>query len=155
MGIGINTATVIVGNIGSARRARFGVLGSGRQRREPDRVVRRGRAGARVAVARRPLPGSLRIDGRHEVVPKGRGRPITVYEIGGIVGDRPVRDRAADQPFRSPPCRLRLRYRIVAGSTSASGRTTRPSSACRRRHGARDGRARSASSTRCSCTSCT
>src|SRR5678816_3199352 len=29
MGIGINTATVIVGNIGSARRARFGVLGSG------------------------------------------------------------------------------------------------------------------------------
>jgi len=115
MGIGINTATVIVGNIGSARRARFGVLGSGvNVASRIESYAAGGQVLASQSLVDR-LPGSLRIDGRHEVVPKGAGGPITVYEIGGIVGDRPFAIEAADQPFQSPPCRLRLRYRIVAG----------------------------------------
>ena len=115
MGIGLNTATVIVGNIGSARRARFGVIGAGVN------VVSRIESyaaggqvlGSQSVVDR--LPGRLRIDGRHEVVPKGAGGPITVYEIGGIGGEPSLAIERDDQPFHVPPRGVRLRYRVVAG----------------------------------------
>jgi adenylate cyclase len=115
MGIGINTATVIVGNIGSARRARFGVIGSGvNAASRIESYAAGGQVLASQSVVDR-LPGRLRIDGRHVVVPKGAGGPITVYEIGGIGPDPQLAIEQADQPFQPPPCRLRVRYRIIAG----------------------------------------
>jgi class 3 adenylate cyclase len=115
MGIGLNTATVIVGNIGSARRARFGVIGGGvNVASRIESYAAGGQVLASQSVVDR-LPGRLRIDGRHDVVPKGAGGPITLYEIGGIGGDVPLAIERDDQPFRPPPCGVRLRYRIVAG----------------------------------------
>ena len=115
MGIGLNTATVIVGNIGSARRARFGVIGAGvNVASRIESYAAGGQVLASQSVVDR-LPGRLRIDGRHDVVPKGAGGPITIYEIGGIVGEPQLAIESADQPFHPPPCRLRLRYRILAG----------------------------------------
>jgi class 3 adenylate cyclase len=115
MGIGLNTATVIAGNIGSTRRARFGVIGAGvNVASRIESYAAGGQVLASQSVVDR-LPGRLRIDGRHEVVPKGAGGPITVYEIGGIGGDVHLAVERDDQPFHAPPRGVRLRYRIVSG----------------------------------------
>ena len=114
MGIGLNTAVVIVGNIGSARRAKFGVIGSGVSvASRIESYATGGQVLASQSVVDR-LQGRLRIDGRHAVVPKG-ANPITIYEIGGIGGDRQLALESADRPFQPAPSSLRLRYRIIAG----------------------------------------
>jgi len=86
MGIGLNTAEVVVGNIGSEDRAKFGVVGSGvnmASRIESYTV------GGQILISesvRREAGEVLRIDERREVLPKGAEAPLTIYEVGGIGG---------------------------------------------------------------------
>ena len=84
MGIGLNTGDVVVGNIGSQKRAKYGVVGSG--------VNLAGRiesytvggqvliSGDTLAAVRAPV----RVDARFTVEPKGASRPIDIYEVSGI-----------------------------------------------------------------------
>jgi predicted ATPase/class 3 adenylate cyclase len=84
MGIGINTGEVVVGNIGSQKRAKYGVVGS--------QVNLAGRAesytvGGQVLVSEatlRSLRPAVRVDARFEVHPKGAAQPLALYEIGAI-----------------------------------------------------------------------
>lgn len=84
MGIGLNDAEVIVGNVGSQRRSKYGVVGSGvnmTSRIESYTV------GGQILVSEsvlREAGDSLRIDGEKEVLPKGSETPIKIYEVGGI-----------------------------------------------------------------------
>jgi len=86
MGIGLNEAEVIVGNIGSKRRSKYGVVGSGvnmTSRIESYTV------GGQILVSesvRKEAGEILRIDGQMEVHPKGVEAPFTIYEVGGISG---------------------------------------------------------------------
>jgi adenylate cyclase len=86
MGIGLNTAEVVVGNIGTEERAKFGVVGSGvnmASRIESYTV------GGQILVSesvKREAGDVLRIDERMEIVPKGSEGPMTIYEVGGIGG---------------------------------------------------------------------
>jgi class 3 adenylate cyclase len=86
MGIGLNTAEVVVGNIGTEERAKFGVVGSGvnmASRIESYTV------GGQILIAdsvRREAGEVLRIDERMEIRPKGAEAPLTVYDVGGISG---------------------------------------------------------------------
>lgn len=86
MGIGINTAEVVVGNIGSEERAKFGVVGSGvnmTNRIESYTV------GGQILIsesARQEAGEVIRIDKRREILPKGVEAPLTIYEVGGIGG---------------------------------------------------------------------
>jgi hypothetical protein len=86
VGIGLNTAEVVVGNIGSEKRSKYGVVGSGvniASRIESYAV------GGQILASRSLIQeaGSmLRIDSAMEVFPKGAEMPLMVYAVGGISG---------------------------------------------------------------------
>ena len=86
MGIGLNEAEVIVGNIGSSKRSKYGVVGSGvnmTSRIESYTV------GGQILISesvRQEAGEILRIDEKREVIPKGAETPLIIYEIGGISG---------------------------------------------------------------------
>ncbi len=86
MGIGLNEAEVIVGNIGSAKRSKYAVVGSGvnmASRIESYTV------GGQILVSesvKKEAGDILRIDSQREVFPKGAETPLKIYEVGGIAG---------------------------------------------------------------------
>jgi len=87
MGIGLNDAEVIVGNIGSSKRTKYAAVGSGvnmASRIESYTV------GGQVLISeslRAAVGDQLRIDGELEVYPKGAEAPMRIYEVGGIAGN--------------------------------------------------------------------
>ena len=86
MGIGINTGEVVVGNIGSRRRAKYGVVGSN--------VNLAGRiegfaTGGQILISeatRRAVKSPLVLRSEMRAEPKGASLPITLYEVGGMGG---------------------------------------------------------------------
>ncbi len=84
MGIGLNEDEVIVGNIGSSKRSKYGVVGSGvnmTSRIESYSV------GGQILISdsvRKRAGDILRIDEQREVIPKGSETSIKIYEVGGI-----------------------------------------------------------------------
>jgi class 3 adenylate cyclase len=86
MGIGLNETEVIVGNIGSSKRSKYAVVGSGvnmTSRIESYTV------GGQILIsesARQEAGEVLRIDAQRDVLPKGAETPLRIYEVGGIAG---------------------------------------------------------------------
>ncbi len=86
MGIGLNEADVIVGNIGSVKRSKYGVVGSG--------VNMTGRiesytVGGQILIsdsARKTAHDVLQIEDRITLHSKGSEEPLVLYEVGGIGG---------------------------------------------------------------------
>src|SRR4028119_805909 len=86
MGIGINTGEVVVGNIGSDKRTKYGVVGS--QVNLTYRIESY-TVGGQILISESTLnevASIVKIDGQKEIKPKGVQQPITIYEIGGIGG---------------------------------------------------------------------
>ena len=87
MGIGINTGEVIVGNIGSERRSKYGVMGS--------HVNLCGRiesytVGGQVLISpltKEMIKEPLQVQQEMEVMPKGVKSPLTLSQIVGIGGE--------------------------------------------------------------------
>lgn len=115
MGIGLNTAEVVVGNIGSEERAKFGVVGSGvnmASRIESYTV------GGQILISesvRRKIGEALRIDKRMEVLPKGAEVPLTIYEVGGISGQYNLALKGKESAMVSLVQRIPLRYTTLDG----------------------------------------
>jgi len=86
MGIGLNETEVIVGNIGSSKRSKYAVVGSGvnmTSRIESYTV------GGQILISesvRQEASEVLRIDSQRDVLPKGAETPLRIYEVGGIAG---------------------------------------------------------------------
>jgi class 3 adenylate cyclase len=110
MGIGVNTGEVVVGNIGSEKRAKYGVVGS------PVNLTSRIQALAAsgevvVTTATREAAGpTVRIGSTREVAMKGFVEPITVHFVEGVGGDYdlvlPKTDEVPIAPLAVPiPCR--------------------------------------------------
>ena len=115
MGIGLNEAEVVVGNIGSSKRSKYAVVGSGvnmASRIESYTV------GGQILISesvRRQAEGMLRIDAQREVLPKGAETPLKIYEVGGIAG----RFNLALEERRDDPVllarRIPLQYTLLEG----------------------------------------
>lgn len=87
MGIGINTGVVIVGNIGSEKRTKYGVVGS---QVNLTYRIESSTLGGQILISESTLKevdSSVKIDGQKQVMPKGVKQPIIIYEVGGIGGD--------------------------------------------------------------------
>jgi adenylate cyclase len=128
MGIGVHTGRVIVGNIGSPRRAKYAVVGAdvnlvGR--------IESFTVGGQLLISedtRASVKARLRIDGLYQVEPKGASRSLLLYEIGGI-GEPfglALPSRALPlQPVASPlPVRFTVLEEKFAGRTVHEGQLT-------------------------------
>jgi class 3 adenylate cyclase/PAS domain-containing protein len=115
MGIGLNDAEVIVGNVGSQRRSKYGVVGSGvnmTSRIESYTV------GGQILVSESVLKEageSLRIDGIREVLPKGLETALKIYEVGGIGEPYNVALDRKDEEMTVLLRRIPLRYSKLGG----------------------------------------
>jgi class 3 adenylate cyclase len=98
MGIGIHADEVIIGNIGSEKRSKFGIVGSAvnmTSRIESYTV------GDEVLVSQAivdEVGERLRVDGSRQIAPKGFSEPITVYKVGGIAGGYNLALELTDEP---------------------------------------------------------
>lgn len=86
-GIGLNTGELIVGNIGSDKRTKYGAVG-----RNVNLTARieSYTVGGQILVSENTLQACgpvLRVDDSMEVMPKGVKKPLHIYEISGIGGD--------------------------------------------------------------------
>lgn len=84
MGIGINTGDVVVGNIGSPKRTKYGVVGS--QVNLTYRIESY-TTDNQVLISQSTLNAAgagIRIDSKMRVQPKGLPEPIPLYQVGGI-----------------------------------------------------------------------
>lgn len=87
MGIGINWGEVVVGNIGSQRRAKYGVVG--RNVNIASRIEQC-TVGSQILISASTLQRCgdlLRVDGKMELRAKGVEQPIYIHEVGGIGGE--------------------------------------------------------------------
>jgi len=115
MGIGLNDAEVVVGNIGTTRRSKYAAVGSGvnmTSRIESYTV------GGQILVSesvRLAAGDVLRVDGQRDVHPKGSEAPLRIYEVGGIGGRFNLALQDATPALVALARRLPLRYAVLEG----------------------------------------
>ncbi|MGA9756205.1 MAG: adenylate/guanylate cyclase domain-containing protein [Desulfobaccales bacterium] len=116
LGIGINTGRMVVGNIGSQKRMKYGVVG-----RNVNLTARieSYTVGGQIYISAGTLQECgdiLRIDSSMQVMPKGVKELLTIYEVGGIGGDYqlflPVK---AEVAWIELTRQLPIRFTVLAG----------------------------------------
>jgi adenylate cyclase len=116
MGIGLNETEVIVGNIGSSKRSKYAVVGSGvnlTSRIESYSV------GGQVLISeseRQEAGEVLRIDAQWEVLPKGAETPLKIYEVGGIAGPYNLALEEKNPALVTLARRIPLKYTVLEGN---------------------------------------
>ncbi len=116
MGIGINTGEVVVGNIGSEKRTKYGIVGS--QVNLTYRIESY-TTGGQILIAESTLKDVgerlIKINGRKEVTPKGVKEPIAIYDVGGIRGKYNLYLQKDEEVFFPLEAALPLQYTILDG----------------------------------------
>jgi adenylate cyclase len=84
MGIGLHTGSAVLGNIGSQKRAKYGVFG--RHVNHAARIESY-TVGGQILMSeytRNEVTAELSVRGSMEIVPKGVQQPLTVFDVAGI-----------------------------------------------------------------------
>ena len=84
MGIGIHTGEVVVGNIGSVKRSKYGVVGSAVNLTARVESYTGGGQILITQATRAAVHAPLTIAGERDVTPKGSSRPVTLCDLIGI-----------------------------------------------------------------------
>ena len=115
MGIGINEAEVVVGNIGSSKRSKYTVVGSGvnlTSRIESYTV------GGQILISesvKNKVGDKIRIDNQLEVMPKGSDSALKLFETGGISGDYNLTLMEKDFDIVMLTQQIPFQYKIIDG----------------------------------------
>jgi class 3 adenylate cyclase/CHASE3 domain sensor protein len=115
MGIGLHDTEVIVGNIGSSKRIKYSVVGSGvnmASRIESYTV------GGQVLISesvRQEADEVLRVDDKKEVMPKGAEVPLIIYEAGGIAGQYNLALEREEPAKVTLVSQIPLKYKVLGG----------------------------------------
>ena len=115
MGIGINTGEVVVGNIGSEKRTKYGVVGN--QVNLTYRIESYS-TGGQILISEstfQKVHSIVRVVGENQVQPKGVKQPVTIYEVGGISGTYNLFLRREEEVFLPLPQPILLQYTILEG----------------------------------------
>jgi adenylate cyclase len=115
MGIGINTGIVVVGNIGSEKRAKYGLVGS--QVNLAYRIESC-TLGGQILISETTLKAAgsfVRINGQKEVQLKGVKQPITIYDVAGIAGEYNLFLTQQQEVFYSLPEAIPVQYVVLDG----------------------------------------
>ena len=118
MGIALNESEVIVGNVGSKKRSKYGVVGSG--------VNTTGRiesytVGGQILISesvRKEAGEVLRIERQMEVRPKGTERPLIIYDVGGIGGQYNLSLEDKTYSLVALSREIPIRYTVLEGKHS-------------------------------------
>ena len=115
MGIGINTGEVVVGNIGSAKRAKYGVVGSHvnlTARIESNTI------GGQIFISEATLKDIgeiLEVESEIKVQPKGFNEPISIYDVSGIGGKYDVHLRKEKDSMIPLAEAVEVQYAVLEG----------------------------------------
>ena len=115
MGIGLNETEVIVGNVGSSKRSKYAVVGSGvnmTSRIESYTV------GGQILISesvRLEAGGVLRIDAQMDVLPKGAETPLRIYEVGGIAGRFKIALETKELILITLARQIPIQYKVLEG----------------------------------------
>ena len=115
MGIGINTGEVVVGNIGSEKRTKYGIVG--KQVNLTYRIESY-TVGGQIFISESTLKQAepiVKIIGERQVKPKGVQQPITIYEVGGIAGDYNLYLKQEEEIFVNLSQPIMLEYSVLDG----------------------------------------
>jgi adenylate cyclase len=115
MGIGINTGIVVVGNIGSEKRTKYGIVGS---QVNLTYRIESNTTGGQILISEQTFndAGSIvEISGQRQVKAKGVKQPITVYEVSGIAGDYNLFLPREEETFFPIPQEIPIQYSLVDG----------------------------------------
>lgn len=115
MGIGINTGEVVVGNIGSEKRTKYGVVGN--QVNLTYRIESYS-TGGQILISEstfNEINSIVQVVGENQVQPKGVKQPITIYEVGGISGQYNLFLHQEEEIFLPLVQPISLHYTILEG----------------------------------------
>ncbi len=115
MGIGINTGEVVVGNIGSEKRSKYGVVGS--QVNLTYRIENY-TTGGQILISEQTLQDSgttVIVKETKTVFPKGSKQPITIYQISGIGGEHNLFIPQEEEIFVTLSAAIPIQYSVLEG----------------------------------------
>ena len=115
MGIGVNTGEVVVGNIGSHKRAKYGLVGA-----DVNLTARIASytIGGQILISeatRREAGPDVDVDEHIEVEAKGIDQPITLYNVRGIGGPYDFLLPERQEVFFPLQEEISLRYTVLEG----------------------------------------
>ncbi|MCP4202720.1 MAG: adenylate/guanylate cyclase domain-containing protein [bacterium] len=123
MGIGVHSGEVVVGNIGSAKRTKYGAVGPSvnlAARIEANTV------GGQILISEATfdqVSADLRVDDRLEIHPKGFEEPVVLLDIGGLAGRDGDPGLVLPEPGESlvrPAEEIAVRFVVMEGSRTGT-----------------------------------
>lgn len=115
MGIGVNTGEVVVGNLGSHKRTKYGIVGA---HVNLTARIESYTVGGQILISestRQEVGPSLGIAQQMEIEAKGIDGPITVYDVRGIGGEHNLFLPEGEDSFIPLPAGIPVKYTVLEG----------------------------------------